>query len=53
MQYNYGGDNHIGEQAAREKLANMGNRKCISSEDFKDDGGKSQEIIDSFARLNQ
>jgi hypothetical protein len=32
------------EEAAREKLRSLGNRKAISSDDFNFDSSKSQEI---------
>jgi hypothetical protein len=36
------------EEAAREKLKKMGNRKAISSDDFFTDNSKSAEIEQKF-----
>lgn len=54
MNLNLGGDpfsTQLGEEAARAKLATMGNRKAISSADFVDHGEQSQEIQDKFRAL--
>lgn len=39
------------EEAAREKLRSLGNRKAISSDDFNFDSSNSQEIEQKFAEL--
>lgn len=43
--------NQMQEEAARAKLATMGNRKAISSEDFVNREEQSQEIKDKFRAL--
>ena len=42
----------MSDEAAREKLRNMGNRKAISSADFEDGSGQSSEIQSRFAALS-
>ena len=43
--------NQMQEEAARAKLATMGNRKALSSEDFVNREEQSQEIKDKFRAL--